>query len=234
MHPDLERLRDYYEARERQPRLAQRYALTNPAARFLRERRVRAAADAIASIGESSSLRVLEVGCGEGGVIGEYVALGVAIANMHGVDVLPFRVAEAHAREPEARLACADGAGLPYRDAAFDLVVQYTAVSSIRDADLRRAMAGEMVRVVRPSGAVLWHDFIFNPMNPQTVGLRKRDVRALFPDCEIAFRRITLAPPIARRIVPLSWRLAEALENLRIFNSHYFAVIRKKRTGTSS
>jgi len=44
---------------------------------------------------------------------------------------------------------------------------------------------------------------------------------SLFPNCHYEFHRITLAPPIARRIVSLSWILAYGLERLTIFNSHY-------------
>jgi hypothetical protein len=38
---------------------------------------------------------------------------------------------------------------------------------------------------------------------------------------------VTLAPPIARRLVPVSWLAAAALERLVVFNTHYLGVIRK-------
>jgi len=49
---------------------------------------------------------------------------------------------------------------------------------------------------------------------------------SLFPNCRYEFHRITLAPPIARRVVPVSWMLALFLESLKIFNSHYLVAIR--------
>ena len=52
-------------------------------------------------------------------------------------------------------------------------------------------------------------------------------IRALFPGCAFDFRRITLAPPLARRLVPFSWLLAYLLEKLKIFNSHYLVAIQK-------
>jgi len=58
----------------------------------------------------------------------------------------------------------------------------------------------------------------------------------LFPGCAFEFHKITLAPPLARRVVPVSWGLAYGLERLKIFNSvpfgdtHYLVAIRQ-RTG---
>jgi hypothetical protein len=48
----------------------------------------------------------------------------------------------------------------------------------------------------------------------------------LFPNCTYEFHKITLAPPLARRIVPISWILALLLEKLKIFNTHYLVAIR--------
>jgi len=70
------------------------------------------------------------------------------------------------------------------------------------------------------------YDFWLDPTNPQTRGIRPGEIRRLFPNCQYIFRKITLAPPLARRIVPLSWGLALFLESLGIFNSHYLATIR--------
>ena len=43
------------------------------------------------------------------------------------------------------------------------------------------------------------------PINPQTRSIRPAEIRRLFPNCRYDFRRISLAPPLARRTVPLSW-----------------------------
>ena len=50
-----------------------------------------------------------------------------------------------------------------------------------------------------------------------------------FPNCRYEFHRITLAPPLARRILPISWILACVLERLTIFNSHYLVAIKDER-----
>ena len=104
-----------------------------------------------------------------------------------------------------------------------------TAISSILDPQIRRNICAELLRVLRspdlgsgkPGGMILWYDFWLNPVNPQTRGVRPAEIKRLFPNCSFEFHKITLAPPIARRVVPVSWILAYGLERLAIFNSHY-------------
>jgi hypothetical protein len=107
--------------------------------------------------------------------------------------------------------------------------MQYTALSSILDEAVRGNIALEMRRVLKPGGMILWYDFWVNPINPQTHGIRLAEIRRLFPDCVFEFHKITLAPPLARRLVPLSWGLALFLEGLRIFNTHFLVIIVPKR-----
>jgi hypothetical protein len=85
-----------------------------------------------------------------------------------------------------------------------------------------------MLRVLAPGGAILWYDFfVDNPSNPHVRGVRRREIEALFPGCRVSLRRATLAPPLARRIVPVSWNLAALLESLRVLDTHYFGMIRR-------
>ena len=90
-------------------------------------------------------------------------------------------------------------------------------------------VAREMRRVLASGGALLWYDFRYNnPQNPNVRGIAPREIRELFPDCSVELERVTLAPPIARRLVPVSWFVATALEHLRVFNTHLFALIRPR------
>ena len=43
---------------------------------------------------------------------------------------------------------------------------------------------------------ILSYDFWLNPTNKQTLGLRLSELRTSFPDCQIDYKRITLAPPL--------------------------------------
>jgi ubiquinone/menaquinone biosynthesis C-methylase UbiE len=172
-------------------------------------------------------LRILEVGCGSGGVLLEYLTLGANPGMLFGIDLLFDRLEEAHRRILRAGIGCADGQDLPCISHSFDLVMQYTAFSSVLDSSIKEQMAKEMLRVLKPDGMIIWYDFWLNPTNKQTLGIRPNEIKHLFPNCSFQFKKITLAPPIARRIVPVSWGLALFLESLKVMNSHYLTIIKK-------
>jgi hypothetical protein len=85
-----------------------------------------------------------------------------------------------------------------------------------------------MMKVTRPGGMILWYDFWLNPGNPQTRGIRPAEIELLFPNCTFEFHKITLAPPVARRLVPVSWIMCVFLENLKVFNTYYLVTISSK------
>lgn len=98
------------------------------------------------------------------------------------------------------------------------------------DAELRRQIAAEMLRVVTPSGVIVIHDFVYsNPRNPQVRGVPLRELRQLFaaPGTGMALRarRVVLAPPISRRLAPRAFWLAELLEHAMLLNTHVVAAI---------
>lgn len=200
------------------------YSLDRPANRFLRQGQKRALRKALEEIGPLSGKRVLEVGCGSG----NWLEMLEGAASLSGIELEPGRAARAAARFPGADIRTGDASRLPWDDASFDLVLQSTVFSSILEPGMRQAVASEMLRVLAPDGAVLWYDFfVDNPANPHVRGVRRREIAALFPGCRISLRRATLAPPLARRIVPVSWTLAALLESLRVLDTHYLGVIRR-------
>ncbi|HZU87009.1 MAG TPA: class I SAM-dependent methyltransferase [Anaerolineaceae bacterium] len=226
---DLDRLRDEYANRKN--RLAGKvlYSQFYPAYLFAIHQRQRALIKALKQIGTISlkGKRILEVGCGGGGVLLEYLTLGADPETMFGIDLLQDRLVEAHHKLPLSGISCADGQHLPFPGQSFDLVLQYSAFSSVLDAGIKQQMAADMLRVLRPGGAVIWYDFWLNPTNHQTRGIRLGEIRRMFQGCSVKSYKITLAPPIARRVVPISWVLAYGLETLTFLNSHFLAVIQK-------
>lgn len=225
---EVERLRAAYSGRVAQMTAAGAYSPANEAYLFAIQGRQRALLAALRGEGlwPVAGQDILEVGCGAGGVLLEWLGYGADPRRLHGVDLLAERVAAAHDRLPHLAINCASGAALPYADHSFDLVLQFTLFSSILDRAIGYTVASEMIRVLRPGGAILWYDFWINPLNKQTRGIRPDKIRDYYPGCRFSFDRITLAPPIARRLVPLSWFGASVLEKLKLLNTHYFAVIR--------
>jgi ubiquinone/menaquinone biosynthesis C-methylase UbiE len=228
---EIERLKEEYKDRERRLVDSDVYSLFNQAHLFTIQQRQRALVNVLNKhkLINLQDLSVFEMGCGNGGVLTEYLTLGVRPGNLFGIDLMFDRLRHAHHILPGSGISNADGRSLPFSSQSFDLVVQSTALSSILDGGVRRTMSMEMLRILKPSGVIISYDFWLNPKNPQTHGIRPSEIKRLFPNCEYEFHKITLAPPLARRLVPFSWELAVLLERLLVFNTHYLALIFPKR-----
>ena len=118
------------------------------------------------------------------------------------------------------QLTCGDASVVPVAAASADIVFVSTVFSSLLDDAFQQRLAAAMWRWVKPGGGVLWYDFtVDNPRNRDVRGVPVARVRALFPEaasCE--HRRITLAPPIARRgrrVHPALYTVCNALPLLR-------------------
>jgi SAM-dependent methyltransferase len=226
---EAERIIGVYRDRAERLNGSDRYSYFSPSNLFILQGRQQRILSMLRQheIDRLDGLRILEVGCGEGGVLQEFMTYGANPSNLHGSDLVYERVRRAHSRNCLVSCTCSNGENLPYQESTFDLILQFTVFSSILDRRVRRRVAGEMMRVLhKPDGAILWYDFWINPRNRETRGIRPGEVIKLFPNCRYDFRRITLAPPLARLLVPVSWPLAALLQHLGMFNSHYLALIR--------
>jgi SAM-dependent methyltransferase len=116
---------------------------------------------------------VLEVGCGSGYFLHRMKEYGAATAT--GIDLMESRIAQARDRYPTLDLHAGDGAALPFADASFDIVTQFTCLSSVLDSELRQSIADEMWRVCRPGGAIV--SFDMRP-TPAPIRLLRRLLRA--------------------------------------------------------
>ena len=225
---DLKRLREEYANRENRLVGSDIYSYLNRSNLFILQSRQRAFLRALRrhQCKSLANKRILELGCGKGGVLLEFLSYGASPERLHGTDLIYNRMRETHQVLPHLPLTCADGQHLPYLGNTFDLITQFTVFSSILDQSVRANLAREMMRVLRkPGGMIMWYDFWVNPANPHARGIRPMEIRRLFPGCQCDFRRITLAPPITRHLVPFSWGLASIFESLKLLNSHYLVVI---------
>ncbi len=172
---------------------------------------------------------ILDIGCGTGLWLRQFLNWGAQSQNIIGVDLLVDRVAEARRSLPEAlRIECANAAKLEFPDASFDLVLQSTVFTSVLDPHMRQQIAAEMIRVVKEDGFLIWYDFhVDNPKNPDVRGIKKQEIFQLFPNCQIELRRISLAPPLIRLIAPYSLLTCYLLEQSKILNTHYLGMIHK-------
>jgi 23S rRNA (guanine745-N1)-methyltransferase len=106
---------------------------------------------------KAQSLRLLDMGCGEGYYsrkIASYCNHSEQIA-LHGIDIAKFAIAAAAKKQPNARFIVASSNRLPYQDQYFDFVLKVFAPSD--DDELRRVLksSGHLLTVT-PGPRHLW------------------------------------------------------------------------------
>lgn len=172
--------------------------------------------------------RILELGCGSGSLLRSLIAYGARAEQLTGIDP-DFRRLRRARNASGANVAVADGALLPYRSGAFDLVFVFTALSSMVDLDVRRHAAHEALRVLRAGGLVIVYDFWTNPFNSSVRPVTPVELRHIFEPSVVEIERVTLAPPLVR-LLGGSQALCHALERLPFLHTHLLAAITKERT----
>lgn len=189
--------------------------------------------------------RVLEVGCGSGYFLHRFVEYGAAHAA--GIDLMEDRIAQARTRYPTLEVVAGDASALPWDDGAFDLVTQFTCLSSVLDPDLRARIAAEMWRVTAPGGAVLSYDMrsiprplslahaaqrrlagapASAPAGTPTTPIDVAELHRLFPRGTMRQRPASLELGLAGLAHRGRW-IAQAASLIRPLRTHLLAVVRK-------
>ncbi len=208
------------------------YSPLNPSAFFMIQRRQRLVREILAESfpGGLKDVRLLEVGCGGGQWLAEFTAFGFRPANFAGMDMDASRIEAAKERIPTADLRVGDACELPWPDRSFDVVFQSTLFTSVKDSGKKEKIASEMKRTCKDQGFILWYDFKYDsPSNPDVKGVGRAEICELFKPWICKIRSVTLAPPLARLIAPISWSLAEDIESfLPFLRTHLIATIRPR------
>jgi SAM-dependent methyltransferase len=173
-----------------------------------------------------ADMDVLEIGCGTGSNILNLIVLGADPYRIVANDLIEKRIRTAASRLPNGvRLHQGDASRLPDEFGSFDLIMQFVVFSSILDDDLLEALAQRAWTALRPGGALLSYDFtINNPSNPDVRGISVAKLKALFPGGNFVIRRLTVAPPVARRV---SHKLYPLLAMVPLLKTHCLCLVRK-------
>lgn len=159
---EVQRIRSQYLRYEQDTKWQNRWSPFSDEEVEHRNQQYRALASLFQSVGQPSfsDLKILDVGCGRGRILRACLDLGASPENLIGVDLLANRVEEARRISPQIDFRVANGTDLDFPDDQFDLVMQFVVFSSIFAEDLRRRLASEMLRVLKPGGYIFWWDCI--------------------------------------------------------------------------
>jgi ubiquinone/menaquinone biosynthesis C-methylase UbiE len=144
---DLTRLRIEYKARKKRLEQSDAVAVFNLSNLFIVQSREVTVQKLLQQylIRDLKKSTILEIGCGGGGVLIYFLQFGLFPEKLHGIDILSDRLVEAKKRVPTCPLLNADGQGLPFYNCKFDLVLQFTAFTSILTDQIKQNMASEML-----------------------------------------------------------------------------------------
>jgi len=170
---------------------------------------------------------VLDIGCGTGWWLETLARAGAPTTALHGLERDPERVAAATRRVPGASIRAGDAQALPYPDGTFGFATLIVVLSSLPRGAVVGALC-EARRVLAPGGNIaIYEPRVPNPLNGTTHLLRRSDLdrAGLVPRDE---RTLTLAPPLGRRLGPLTAVLHPALSRIGPLRSH--RLVQHRRT----
>ena len=224
------RIQRVYAAYADQGVVESKWSLENPGNVAISQERSRVLAKMLdrAAFTPLGDKRILEVGCGQGRVLQDLVELGARPGFLAGVDLRTEAIDAARSRWPEVDLRVADGQRLPFVAESFDVVAVFTVFSSILEGKISKMVAREISRVLKPGGGVVHYDFQYrNPWNPEVRGINRVEVETLFPGFRGEWTSLTLLPPLARRLGPLTAFAYPALAAVAALRTHLLGVLIK-------
>lgn len=225
---ETDRVRERY---QRRMILTDLYNPLTPSVYMAKQERERALIRLITEAGLTpvNDKRVLEVGCGSGSNILQMIEMGFSPELIVANELLEERVQIARKRLPQdVQIIQGDASELKLPPNFFDIVLQSTVFTSLLDVSFQHKLANKMWELTKPGGGVIWYDFIYNnPSNPDVRGVSIKQIKKLFPLGRIKTWKVTLAPPISRRVTRLHPVLYNAFNLFPLLRTHVLCWIEK-------
>lgn len=179
-----------------------------------------------------NTCKIIDIGGGSGANCLRMIEYGANPENITFNEIYEPRFVAAKKRLPEScEMLLCDACNIPPSyDEQYDIVCINTVFTSILDYEIRAKLARRIWKLTKPGGCVLWYDFKYN--NPNNSNVKKvtlKELTSLFPEGEIIARSVTLAPPIARRVikVPVVGKILYYCLQVGGLRTHIFALIKK-------
>jgi len=181
------------------------------------------------SLSPVSNLKLLEIGCGNGQNLIQFLKFGFNPDFLVGNELLPERVRAAKKILPlNLKIVEGNALDLNFSPESFDIVFQSMVFSSILEDSFQLKLAKKMWELTKIGGGVLWYDFTFNnPKNQDVQGVKLKRVKELFPQGKIQKWRITLAPPLSRIVTSIHPLFYNAFNIFPFLRTHILCWIKK-------
>ncbi len=196
---------------------------------YFMKRRFEEAADLLFS-GASWSGPVLDVGCGRGDWLAQFVEWGLPRPHLMGLDLNHRRLREARKRLPGVSFCVGEGRALPCESSRFSCVVLSLVLSTMQDEASARDLLLEVWRVLRPGGRLLIHDLKHVRPGRGGARLRTRHLPEVLAGqaAGLECRDLILLPPLARRLLPGWPGVVKILERRAVLRGHWMMRIDKE------
>ena len=178
-----------------------------------------------------ANLKITDIGSGYGFNILEFIRMGFLPQNITAVEMIKERADSSKRIIPESvNLYNQNALEASIENVSQDIVFQSAVFTSILDDKYKKMLANKMWELLKPGGAILYYDFIYNnPKNRDVKGVSIKEIRELFPDGNLKNKKkVTLAMPISRRVCsvhPSAYNLFNIFPFLR---THILCLIEKK------
>jgi SAM-dependent methyltransferase len=175
------------------------------------------------------NVKLLEIGCGSGGNLLQFLRLGFSPENLEANELIEERYNKARRILPEIlKIIPGNALDLIFEENKFDIVFQSMVFSSILDENIKIQLANKMWTWVKTGGGILWYDFVYNnPLNKDVAGIPYHKVKEYFPHGKIKKWKITLAPPLSRILTKIHPSLYNFFNITPVFRTHILCWIQK-------
>lgn len=173
--------------------------------------------------------KLIEIGCGFGQNLLMFQKIGFNAKNLTAIELIESRYGKAkEILSSSVTVLLGDALEYNLPSNYYDIAFQSMVFSSILDDNFRKKLARKLLEIVKPGGIILWYDFIVNnPYNKDIRKINKKELRSLFPKCEIRMKSLTLAPPLARIVAKKYQFLYTLFNRVSFLRSNVLCLIKK-------